>query len=435
MQTVTRRQQVAELLGDGVLILSTAPEVTRNHDAHYDFRPDSDFLWLTGFEEPEAIAVLAPGHATPYVLFVRPRDPEREVWDGRRAGPEGAIRDFGADHAFPIDEFPARIADFLQNRSAMWWGLGRFPDRDAQLLAAMNGLRETRRQPERAPAALRDPRRLLHPLRMIKSDDELATMREAARITAEAHHLAMRTARPGMKESAVRGILEGHFLQRGCRAPAYGSIIAGGANACILHYVDNRDTLREGDLVLIDAGGELDWYAADITRTWPVGRRFSPAQRDVYQAVLQAQRDACAAARPGISQQTLQQQATRTLTQALVDFGVLHGDIDGLIEQQAHRRYYMHGLGHYLGLDVHDVGTYLTATGEGIPLTPGMVITVEPGLYIPADDEAAPEAFRGIGVRIEDDLVITPGEAENLTAQVPTCPDDIEALRTQALDG
>jgi len=287
--------------------------------------------------------------------------------------------------------------------------------------------------PDRAPRTLVDPTRTFATYRMTKDAGEIERMREAARITAEAHTLGMRVTRPGLWEYQLQSTIENHFRQNGGSGAAYGSIVAGGANACILHYVDNRQPLRDGDLVLVDAGAELDGYAADITRTWPVGRTFSPAQRDVYQAVLETLKTIIDRVRPGASKHDLQQQTARLLTGALVDLGVLQGDPDALFEDEAYRRFYMHGIGHHLGLDVHDLGIYFDAPGVGRPFEPGNVFTVEPGLYLPNDDDI-PEAFRGIGVRIEDDILVTTDGNENLTSTAPREIAELEALRAEALD-
>lgn len=434
MNYAARRQQLFNELQDAVLVLPTSAEAIRSHDSHYDYRPASDVLWLTGFAEPDAIVVLAPGHTHPFTLFVRPRNRDMEIWNGRRAGPEGAMAQFGADAAWPISEFDQRIGDYLQGRARLFYSLGVDSAMDVRMLRAVQSLRASKRKPDRAPNAIVDPRGLLHRLRMYKSAEELALMATAAEISAQGHLEAMRATRPGMLEYEIQGIIEGHFLRSGARAPAYGSIVAGGRNACILHYVDNRDSLREGDLLLVDAGAEYQWYAGDITRTWPVGARFSGPQRDVYQAVLDAQIASIHECVPGISNDELQRRTIRRLTASMVDLGLLQGEVDGLIEKEAYKRFYMHGVGHYLGLDVHDVGQYWVSESQGLGMAPGMVVTIEPGIYIAEDDEQVPEAFRGIGVRIEDDVVITEGAPRILTSLVPKEIADIEAIRAESLE-
>lgn len=433
MNYAERRQRLFAELQDAVLVLPTSSEVIRSNDSHYDYRPASDMLWLTGFAEPDSVVVIAPGHAHPFTLFVRPRNRDMEIWNGRRAGPEGAVSQFGADAAWPIDEFDQRIGDYLQGRERLFYALGVDPAMDARMLRAVQSLRASKRKPDRAPGAIVDPRRLLHRLRMYKSTEELELMATAAEISAQGHLAAMKATRPGMFEYEIQGVIEGHFLRAGARAPAYGSIVAGGRNACILHYVDNNDQLRDGDLLLVDAGAEYRWYAGDITRTWPVGERFSGPQRDVYQAVLDAQLASIQECVPGISNDELQRRTIRRLTASMVDLGLLQGEVDGLIEKEAYKRFYMHGVGHYLGLDVHDVGQYWQSEGLGLGLAPGMVITIEPGIYIPEDDDEVPEAFRGIGVRIEDDVVITNGAPRILTSSVPKEIADIEAIRAESL--
>ncbi len=424
-----RRENMMRQMGDGVLILVSPPEVIRNNDAHYDFRPSSDILYLTGFAEPETVVILAPKHEHPFTLFVRARNPEREIWEGRRFGPEGARSEFGADAAYEIEELDDHLDAYLVSGADLYYQLGVDRAFDERVLASMNRLASARRKPNRAPQSIRDPRRILHRMRMVKSAAELELMARAGALTAEAHLAAMRATRPGMNEYELRAIIEGHFLRGGARAPAYGSIVAGGANACCLHYHENRAPLRDGELVLVDAGAELDWYAADITRTWPVGRTFTPAQRAVYQAVLDAEKQSIADCVVGVSNAELQQRTIRRLTEAMVGLEIMKGSVDELIETKAYLKYYMHGVGHYLGLDVHDVGVYFEQEEVGVPMEAGTVLTIEPGIYIPVDDEDVAPEFRGIGVRIEDDVVITHDGPVNLTAGVPKEIDEIEEIR------
>lgn len=433
MDYARRRKQLADQLDYGVLVLPTNSEKNRSNDTDYPFRASSDLLYLSGFPEPEAIVVLAPHHPEhQFVLFVRPKDREREIWDGFRYGPEGAVSEFGADAAFPITEFDERIGDYLRDTERLYYAIGDDPAFDRRMLAAVRKLRASRKQPDRSPRAIFDPRPLIHRMRMTKDEDELVVMRRAGEIAAAAHLAAMKATRPGMNEFELDALIEYEFRKRGASGPAYTSIVAGGSNACCLHYTSNNQPLRDGDLLLVDAGGELDGYAADITRTWPVGTSFSGPQREIYQLVLDAELAAIEMSRPGLSNHDLQQATIRRLTSGLVDLKLLSGDVDGLIESEAYKRFYMHGIGHYLGLDVHDVGVYYQAENIGEPMPAGAVITIEPGIYVPDEDDI-PAAFRGIGVRIEDDVVLTNGAPEVLTGDVPKAIDDIEALRREAM--
>ncbi len=429
MDYARRREQLMNRLGDGVLVLVAAPERQRSNDTAYRYRPSSDLLYLCGFDEPDAILVLAPKHPEHrVVLFVRPRNPEKEIWDGYRHGPEGAVERFGADAAFPIDELDERLPEYLSGRERLFYPLGEDPAFDSRLLGLVSSLRATRKKPDRAPHIIQDPRPILHRMRMEKDADEIALMSRAADISARAHVEAMRATRPGAWEYQVEAIIDGVFRSNGAYAPAYTNIVASGPGACILHYVENDRRMQDGELLLVDAGCELDWYAADITRTWPVGGRFSGPQRAVYQLVLDAQVAAIAEVRTGTSNHEIQDHTVRHLTTGMVDLGLLSGDVDALIEDESYKRFYMHGIGHYLGMDVHDVGVYLVEEDVGEPLVPGTVVTIEPGIYIAPDDETVPEEFRGIGVRIEDDVVVTDGEPLILTDGVPKAIDEVEAL-------
>jgi Xaa-Pro aminopeptidase len=434
MNYLERRRRLAAAIGGGALVLPTNHEHIRSRDTHYEYRPSSDLLYFTGFDEPEAIMVLVPGHAEhEFVLFVRPKNRESEIWDGFRWGPEGAKEQFGADAAFPISEFATRLPGLLAGRPALYHALGVDRAFDDQILAALRSLGPTRRTPDRAPNAIVDPRPVMHAMRRIKDADEISVMDRAGQITARAHLDAMRATRPGLNEFEIQAHIEHYFRKEGARGPSYGSIVASGANACTLHYVSNNRVMRDGELLLVDAGCELDWYAADITRTWPVGAAFSGEQRAVYEAVLDVQLQAIADIRPGISVHELQQNTIRRTTEHLVALGLLSGSVDSNIETEAFKRFYMHGIGHYLGMDVHDVGAYLVDGGAGIALEPGVVITVEPGIYIAPDDELVPEGFRGIGVRIEDDVVVGHQSNQILTSLVPKAVDEIEAIRRDAL--
>jgi Xaa-Pro aminopeptidase len=421
-----RRDAYMQALGpQAVAVVRSLPERLRNGDAYHLFRQHSDLVYLTGFLEPDTTLVLRPGAETErVVMFVRPRDPEMETWDGRRAGLEGAKQDYGADAAYPSAELPTRLWELIANLDDLHYSLGLDDDMDRLVAAAIARLRRAEKRGKRPPRAVIDPRAALHELRLHKRPEELAALRQACAITSEAHVLAMGLGRPGVHEHEIEALLAYTFRRRGGDGPGYSSIVGAGANATILHYVDNRGTVADGDLVLVDAGCEYQHYTADITRTWPASGRFSPPQRRVYEAVLATQKSAVAMVRPGVTIDDLHNHCIKQLTGAMIELGLLTGSVDERVADQAFRKYYMHGTSHWLGLDVHDVGAY-TRDGKPRPLEPGMVITVEPGLYIAAGASDAPEALRGIGVRIEDDVVVTATGHEVLTA---ACPKEIEDL-------
>ncbi len=419
-----RRARLADWLGDGVAVIATAPEAARNRDTHYPYRFDSYFYHLTGFVEPEAVLVVVGGASPRAILFCRDKDETREIWDGFRYGPAAAQTAFGFDEAHSIAELDARLPDLLGNRARLAWAIGDNPAWDTRMVGWLNAVRGRARQGIAAPAELLDVRTCLDELRLVKDAHELDVMRRSAAIATEAHRRAMRVTRPGRREYEVEAELLHTFYAGGAQAPAYTSIVAGGGNACVLHYVTNRDALCDGDLLLIDAGCELDGYASDITRTFPVNGRFTAAQKDAYEVVLAAQAAAIAAVRPGATWIAPHDAAVRVLTQGMVDLGLLKGEVDGLIESNAFNRFYMHRTGHWLGLDVHDAGEY-KRDGDWRLLAPGNVLTVEPGLYIrPADD--VPAAFHNIGIRIEDDVAVTASGCEVLTSP-PKTVTEIEA--------
>ncbi len=421
-----RRQRLAEQMGRGVAVLSTAPERLRNRDAHYPFRFDSYFYYLTGFDEPEAMLVLIAGDEVRSLLFCRDKHEEREIWDGFRFGPEAARDAFGFDEAHSNTKLDEILPQLLADQPAMFCDMGENGDWDARLIQWLNAVRAQVRTGISAPSEIRDIRKLLDEMRLIKDAHELDIMRRAARISANAHRRAMRHARPGLHEYNIEAELLHEFRSHGAQAPAYTPIVAGGANACVLHYVSNDAPLKDGDLLLIDAGCELDGYASDITRTFPVNGRFSGPQRDVYQLVLAAQAAAIAKVSPGNAWQDPHDAAVRVLAQGFVDLGLLQGSVDGLIESGDFRRFYMHRTGHWLGMDVHDCGEY-KRDGRWRALAPGMVLTVEPGCYIrPGED--VPELFWNIGVRIEDDAAVTADGCEIITSHAPKTIADIEAL-------
>lgn len=428
---LARRRRIAEELGSGtVMVLFAAPERQRSNDTLYPYRPDSDLHYVCGFDEPEAVAVIAPGCSLgDFLLFVRPRDPERELWDGYREGTEGAIRNYGADQAWTIDELEERLPKIFAEFDAVAHTMGVRRAHDEVVLKAIQSLRGARARASRAPEAIVESRPLLHRLRMEKDEAELERMRIAGRVSVEGHLAAMRAVRPESWEFEAEAALTGVFRRAGGSGHAYAPICAGGERACVLHYISNNQQLRDGDLILVDAGAEYEWYAGDITHTWPVGSSFSAEQRRIYEAVLDVERRAVEATVVGATNRGVHEQATRWLCEHLLDIGLLSGSLDEVIEEGLYRRFFMHGTGHYLGLDVHDVGIYYVKDHEGFAYREGMVLTVEPGIYIAADDTQVPEAFRGIGVRIEDNVHVRAAGPEVLTTGLPRDVEEIEAQR------
>ncbi|MFN9490229.1 MAG: aminopeptidase P N-terminal domain-containing protein [Betaproteobacteria bacterium] len=420
-----RRARLAAAIGGGVAVIPTAQERIRNRDAHYPYRFDSYFYHLSGFREPEAVLVICGGTKPRSILFCREKNLEREIWDGYRHGPEAAREAFAIEEAYPVAELDARMPDLLADRDALHVHLGEDPAWDGRVLGWLNVVRSRARAGVRAPAAIHDVRSLLDEMRLIKDAQELSLMRRAGEISAAAHRAAMAAAKPGSSEYEVEALLQHEFRRSGAQAPAYTPIVAGGANACVLHYVENSAPLRDGDLLLIDAGCELDGYAADITRTFPVNGRYSGPQRAVYELVLAAQAAAIASVKPGARWNEPHDAAVKVLAQGFIDLKLLTGTIDAVLEQESYRQFYMHRTGHWLGLDVHDAGDY-KRDGQWRELQPGMVLTVEPGCYIrPA--AGVPEDFFNIGVRNEDDALVTAGGCELLTAAAPKTVADIEA--------
>ncbi len=423
-----RRRNLAKTIGPGAIaVVPAAQEVIRNRDVHYPFRQSSDFAYLTGFPEPEAWAVIAPGRKDgEYLLFCRPRDPEREQWEGRRAGTEGAVAHYKADQAFPIAELDTQLPDLISGREVLYFPVGASSELDARVMGWVRAVRAKARGGAAVPETFVNLGSVLHEQRLRKSAAEIKVMRRAARISAEGHRRLMRVCRPGRGESDLETEFQHHCASQGARYQAYPPIVGGGANACVLHYIENAATLADGDLVLVDAGCELDGYASDITRTFPVNGRFSPPQRALYELVLEAQEAAIAKARPGNRWDEPHAAALKVLTKGLKGLGILDGKVPKLLKDEAYKPYYMHRTGHWLGMDVHDVGRYKDRE-DWRPLEPGMVLTVEPGLYMP-DDPKVPEPYRGIGIRIEDDVLITEDGNEVLSAAAPKDPDAIEAL-------
>jgi Xaa-Pro aminopeptidase len=414
-----RRKQLMRIIGDdAICIVPAAPERLRNNDSHYPYRQDSDFHYLTGFPEPEAVLALIPGREHgETILFCRERDPEREAWDGARAGQEGAVGSYGMDDAFPIGDIDDILPGMIEGRDAEF---------DINLIGWVNRVRAQVRRGARAPHEFVALGHLLHDMRLYKTRGELRVMRKAAKIAAAAHVRAMRAVRPGMNEHEIEAELVHDFRRQGA-VPSYEPIVGGGANGCVLHYRANNAVLKDGDLLLIDAGAEYECYASDITRTFPVNGKFSAEQRALYDIVLASQRAAIAQIRAGRAFSAYHDAAVRVITAGLIKLGLLKGSVDKNIREQTYRRYYMHKTGHWLGLDVHDVGDY-RVDGEDRELEPGMVVTVEPGIYIAPDAKHALAKWRGIGIRIEDDVVVTRGDPEVITAAVPNDPDEIEAL-------
>ena len=425
-----RRRGLMQLMGEGAAVIPTSPQYVRNGDVHFLFRPDSDFYYLTHFPEPDAVAVLLPGRESgEFVLFCREKDQKRETWDGRREGLEGATENYEADDAFPIDDIDEILPGLLENRSKVFYNMGRHPEFDMRLIGWVNEVKAKNRAGISAPGEFVDLNHILHELRLLKRTEEIRVMKKAARISAAAHCRAMQFCKPGKKEYEVQAELEYEFRKGGSRRPAYPAIVAGGANACILHYIENDAELRDGDLLLIDAGAEIDCYAADITRTFPVNGKFSADQKVLYDIVLNAQLAAIDATKPENKWNQTHDAAVQVLVDGLIDIGLLTGNADEIIENGDYRRFYMHRTGHWLGMDVHDVGDYRVGDQWRL-LEPGMTLTVEPGLYIPGDDDIDPR-WRNIGIRIEDDVLITRDGHTVLTDGVPKHPADIEALMAQ----
>jgi Xaa-Pro aminopeptidase len=425
-----RRERLARAMQGGIAVIPTAPERVRNRDSHYPYRFDSHFYYLTGFAEPNAALVIIAGEVPKSLLFCRTRSEEREVWDGFRYGPEAARERFGFDAAHPIETLDEALAGLLENQPALYYPVGDNPEWDTRAMKWLNAVRARGRAGVAAPDRVQDVRALVDDMRVVKDLHELSIMRRAARIAAAAHRRAMQSVQPGRNEYEIEAELLYEFRRNGAQFPAYSPIVASGANACVLHYVFNDAPLRDGDLLLIDAGCELDGYASDITRTFPVNGRFSGVQREVYELVLAAQHAAIEKVRPGSEWIAPHDAAVRVLAQGMLDLKLLAGTLDGVLEKESYKRFYMHRTGHWLGLDVHDAGDY-RRSGKWRALAPGMTLTVEPGLYIRAADDV-PQRLRDLGVRIEDDVLVTASGCEILTAEAPKSVDDIEALMRDA---
>ncbi|HMI89541.1 MAG TPA: aminopeptidase P N-terminal domain-containing protein [Polyangiaceae bacterium] len=420
-----RKNLMAELPG-GVAVFPSAPVAIRNNDVEHEYRQDSDFYYLTGFAEPDSVLVLAtehPDHTS--VLFVRPRDPDREVWDGARAGVDGAVAQYGADAAFPISELALRLPDYLQNHERLLYRLGKDRAFDEKMLAALDATRARSRRAISWPTQIVDPASLVHEMRLFKSNEELSSMKRAAAITRDAHLAAMHLAKPGRYEYEVEAALCQVFRKNGSERPAYAPIVGSGPNATVLHYRQNDRRIEAGDLLLIDAGCEYGYYASDVTRTFPVDGKFSAPQESIYRVVLDAQLAAIDATCPGATLEQIHEKALHVIVDGLMKLALLGGDRQKIMDEQLYRPFFMHRTSHWLGMDVHDVGAYFRHK-KPRPLEAGMVITVEPGIYIAAGNTSVPPEYRGIGVRIEDDVLVTNGGQLNLTADIPKSVSEIE---------
>ena len=415
---------------NSIAIIPAAHEATRSYDTEFKFHQDPDFLYLTGFPEPDAVAVIDPSAKKPFTLYVRPRDPLMETWYGRRQGVEGAVKNYGADKASPIEKLSADLAKLLDGHDVLYYRFSVDTALDQQILAYLSNQRQRRLKTAYPPHTIKDPTIITGEMRLHKSETEVAFMQKAADIAGEAHVLAMKKVKPGMNESQVESLIEAYMRDKGASGVSYNSIIGGGDNATILHYVENNMPLKDGDLILIDAGAEYEGYASDITRTFPVNGKYTKAQREVYDVVLDVQLQCIEYTKTGNTVKGRQEFSIELLTEGMKKLGLLKGKTKELIKKKSYLKYYMHGVGHYLGLDVHDAGRYFTdqTAKRSRPFAPGMVLTVEPGLYIPPDDKSAPAKYRGIGVRIEDDVLVTADGNHNLTGKVPKDPDEIEAL-------
>jgi Xaa-Pro aminopeptidase len=427
-----RRRRLMEIMGDNsIAVLPNALVANRNRDVDFPYRSDSHFHYLTGFDEPESVMVLIPGREHgEYILFCRERDLDKEIWDGYRAGQEGAVEQYGADDSYPISDLDDILPGLLEGKEKVFYTMGHQAAFDQRMVSWLNHLRQASRNGKHSPHEIIDLEFSLSELRLFKSSAEIKAMRYAAEVSVQAHIRAMQFTRPGKWEYEVEAELIHEFMKHGCRSPAYPSIVGGGANGCILHYIENNCKLRNNELLLIDAGAEYQCYAADITRTFPINGKFTQAQRQLYQIVLDAQKAAIAAVKPGNHWNQPHEAAVEVLTMGLLDLGLLKGKLEQLIEDQAYREFYMHRTGHWLGMDVHDVGDY-KIDDEWRLLEPGMVLTVEPGLYI-RDPEHLDKKWHFTGIRIEDDVLVTKEGCEVLTEAAPKEIADIETLMAEA---
>ncbi|MCK9486856.1 MAG: aminopeptidase P N-terminal domain-containing protein [Dehalococcoidia bacterium] len=423
-----RRQRLMRQLGkDSAAVFLSSREVLRNGDVDYPFRQDSTFHYLTGFHEPDSVIVLRPGAEHPYTMFVRPHDPEMAVWVGPRAGVEGARERLGADAAYPVEEVDGRLRELLQGVRTLWFSIGGDSGVERTLAAIVRERRAGAQRGATPIETIRDPHPLVDEMRLIKTPSEVRSLQRAIDITGRGLEAAMAATRPGMHEYEVQAVLEEVYRREGSIRDGFPTIAASGANSCTLHYTENRRQLQDRDLMLLDTGAEWDLYSADVTRTYPANGRFTAQQRAVYDVVLEAQRNGMERARPGHTFHDVHDASVRTLVEGLIDLKVLRGSVDSLIEREAYRHVYMHSTSHWLGLDVHDAGRYREGK-KSVPLRPGMVLTVEPGLYFAPGTKGVPKRLQGIGIRIEDDVLVTRNGSRNLSARIPSRPDDLEAL-------
>ncbi|HEU0015924.1 MAG TPA: aminopeptidase P N-terminal domain-containing protein [Longimicrobium sp.] len=425
-----RRERFLEGIGAGTAVIAAAPELLLSRDTEVPYRQNSDFFYLTGFLEPEAVAVLTPHDPEHrFTLFVRPRDPEKETWSGRRAGVEGAREAYGADAAHPIAELDERLKDLVEPGDALWYALGSWEEMDRRMLALVAGFRRSRPRQGKGPVDVRDPAGVLDRLRMVKEPREIARIRAAAELSAQAHLAAMRAVRPGMGEWELQALIEHTFRAAGPECgPAYGTIVGSGAGSTVLHYVTNDRRIGDDEIVLVDAGAEIGYYCGDITRVLPASGRFTPPQRALYGVVHRALETGISLVAPGETVLGVHEAVRRVLVEGMVELGLLAGDVDGLIESEAFKRFFMHQTSHWLGLDVHDAGPYTEPGGGSVVLRPGMVLTVEPGIYVAADAEEVPDEYRGLGIRLEDNVLVTEAGGEILTRGVPVDVDEVERV-------
>ncbi len=421
---------IEEIGEDAVAIIPAAHEKQRSYDTEFKFRQDNDFWYLTDFPEPDAIAVIDPAKRNKYTMFVRPRDPAMETWYGRREGVDGAMKNYGVQKAFSIDKFEKMFAKMLHGKSKLYYRFGIDTALDKLILSYLSGQRFARLKTAYPPHTIIDPSLIIHEMRLHKTDEEIELMATAGRIGAEAHILAMKKTKPGVNELQIESIIEHYFRMNDASGVAYNSIIGGGENATILHYVENNMELKDGDLLLIDAGCEYKGYASDITRTFPVNGKYTKAQKEVYEIVLETQKACIEATVTGTTIKERQDLSIEMLTEGMKKIGLLKGATKTLIKKKKYEKYYMHGVGHYIGMDVHDAGRYFNdqKAKDSRPFAPGMVLTVEPGIYVPPDDKSAPAKYRGIGIRIEDDILVTETGNRNFSSKVPKETEEIEAL-------
>lgn len=428
-----RRERLMKASPSSAFVFPSNPEILRNPDVHYAFRQESHFYYLTGFEEPESVLVLVPAkaHAGTHraILFVRHRDPEKEMWEGERYGVEGAVRVFGVDEAYPITDLDKKLPELLEGVESIYYRLGLHESNDRRMMAILENARRTQGRSGKALLPIHDPTEVVGEMRLFKSPEEVQFLRRACEISALAHFTAMKEVRPGMSEFEVEALVDYVLRKNGCQRVGYGSIIAGGRNATCLHYRSNNEPLKEGDLLLIDAGGEYGYYTGDITRTFPVGKKFTPAQGKAYELVLRSQKEAIQMAKPGVTLPEIHQRVCEVLVEGFLSFGLIRGKKEEILASAGFKRFYPHNTSHWLGMDVHDVGLY-KKDGQPRKVEPGMVFTIEPGFYVQPNDPAASGEYKDIGIRIEDDILITGTGNENLTRGVPKEISEIEALRS-----